>query len=184
MRVLVVSVVVTLVLSGCADQQAGGGQLAVSQVTVASKALKPAERTVRPELRGTDLDGRPFDVGGLRGKVVVVNYWGSWCAPCRVETPGLVRAAERAKPLGVVFTGVNIRDNKASARAFARRYAVPYPSLFDPSMLSTPAFGPMAPRALPATFVLDRQGRVAAFFYGAVTERSLMAVLRGIAAEP
>jgi peroxiredoxin len=114
----------------------------------------------------------------------VVNYWGSWCAPCRAETPELIRAARQAQPLGVAFVGVNIRDRKASAQAFAREYALPYPSLFDPSMRSALAFGPMAPRALPATYVLDGQGRVAAFFYGAVTEKSVLAVLRGIAAEP
>ncbi|MGW3353195.1 TlpA family protein disulfide reductase [Nonomuraea rubra] len=171
-------------VSACAGQQTDSSQLRVSGATVASKALRPDQRTITPELRGTDLDGRPFDVAALRGKVVVVNYWGSWCAPCRAETPALIRAARQAEPLGVAFAGVNIRDRKASAQAFAREYAVPYPSLFDPSMRSALAFGPMAPRALPATYVLDRRGRVAAFFYGAVTEESLLAVLRGIAAEP
>lgn len=153
-------------------------------MTVASRALQPAQRTVTPQLRGTDLDGRPLDVTTWRGKVVVVNYWGSWCAPCRAETPALIRVAKQAEPLGVAFIGVNIRDGKASALAFAREYALPYPSLFDQPMRTALMFGAMAPRALPATYVLDRQGRVAAFFYGAITEKSLLAVVRGIATEP
>ncbi|WP_214324425.1 TlpA family protein disulfide reductase [Nonomuraea sediminis] len=166
--------------AACAAQPAG---VQVAATTVSSKVLLQEDRSVTPSLRGADLEGRPFDVAGLRGKLVVVNYWGSWCAPCRKETPDLVRAAGRAAPLGVAFAGVNIRDNKDSARAFARELGVPYPSLFDPGMASALGFGAMAPRALPATYVLDRQGRVAAFFFGAVTEPSLMAVLRGLAGD-
>lgn len=182
--VLACAAAIALAVSACAGQQADSSPLRVSGTAVASQALRPDERTVVPELHGTDLDGRAFDVARLRGKVVVVNYWGSWCAPCRAETPALIRAAGQARPLGVVFAGVNIRDRKAAAQAFAREYAMPYPSLFDPSMRSALSFGPVAPRALPATYVLDRRGRVAAFFYGAVSEKSLLAVLRGIAAEP
>lgn len=183
-QALAVAAGLALALAGCAGQPGNGTQLRTSGTTVTSKALAPAERTVTPELRGSDLRGQAFDVGALRGKVVVVNYWGSWCAPCRAETPALIRVAAQAAPLGVAFAGVNVRDNKASAQAFAREYAVPYPSLFDPQMRTALAFGAMAPRALPATYVLARQGRVAALFFGAVTEQSLLAVVRSIAQEP
>jgi thiol-disulfide isomerase/thioredoxin len=183
-KVMAAAIGAATAISACAGQTPTGSQVKVSGVTVASKALQPQDRAVTPELRGTDLNDHALDVKTMRDQVVVVNYWGSWCAPCRAETPALIRAAKQAKPLGVEFVGVNIRDNKAAAQAFAREYATPYPSLFDPQMRTALAFGAMTPRALPATYVLDRQGRVAVFFFGAITEQSLLAVLRGIATEP
>ncbi|MGP3921061.1 TlpA family protein disulfide reductase [Nonomuraea sp. 10N515B] len=111
---------VVVVISACATQQTDTSQLQVSGTTETSTALPPGRRTVAPELRGTDLDGRDFDVATPRGKVVVVDHWASWCAPCREETPAPIRAARQPEPLGVDFVEVNIRDRQAFAQAFAR----------------------------------------------------------------
>lgn len=175
---------VALSACGVAEKAAPSAGLAASDVTIASRILEPSEREVTPELEGETIDGEPFDVASWLGHVVVVNYWGSWCAPCRAETPELVDLAARLEPDGVRFLGVNIRDERAQATAFARRYEIPYPSLYDPDAATAIEFGPMAPRAVPSTYILDPDGRVAAFAYGRVTGRSLEAMINAVVDTP
>lgn len=73
------------------------------------------------------------------------------------------------------------RDERAQATAFARRYEIPYPSLYDPDAQTAIEFGPMAPRAVPSTYILDTDGKVAAFAYGRVARRALEAMINAIA---
>ena len=80
-----------------------------------------ADRQRAPVLSGTTLDGEPLDVGDLRGQVVVLNFWASWCAPCRAEAPTLDEVATRTAAQGVRFVGVNVKDERSSAQAFERR---------------------------------------------------------------
>ncbi len=180
-----VAAVALATLTACSG---GGGvertttSLSASDVTIASRILEPAERDVTPELRGETLDGDDFDVASLRGNIVVVNYWGSWCAPCRAETPELVALATDTQDLGVRFVGVNIRDNLGDAQAFAREYEIPYPSLYDPDGTTAFEFGALAPRAAPSTYLLDSDGRVAAFAYGRITRRALEAMINAVRA--
>ena len=94
--------------------------------------LYPAgERDPAAPLRGRTLDGTAFDLEELEGQIVVLNVWGSWCGPCVAETPGLVRVANKTADRGVQFVGIDTRDERASANAFAKNYKVPYPSVFD-----------------------------------------------------
>lgn len=124
------------------------------------------------------LDGESFDSADLRGRVAVFNVWGSWCVPCRAEAPELVRTAEKyAKD--VQFVGINVRDSPDAARAFERRYAVPYPSVrSEDSSTAMLAFGSyLAAAAVPTTVIVDTQGRVAARILGPTTYSTLDAVL-------
>jgi peroxiredoxin len=111
----------------------------------------------------------------------VVNFWASWCSPCRAEAPELVAAFEAAKPDGVVFLGVNVRDSSDAGRAFVERFNVPYPSLFDPAGKVALEFD-VPPSTLPATLVLDRQGRVAVEFRQAVLREDLESAIARAAA--
>lgn len=135
-------------------------------------------------LTGTLLDGGHFDLAAQRGKVVVMNVWGSWCAPCRAEATVLASAARSlgaadgsgpgdATTAGkqIVFVGINTRDSsRDNARAFERTYAVGYPSIYDPSGSTLLAFqGTIGPNAIPSTLVIDAQGRVAATVLGGLT---------------
>ncbi len=171
----------TLTACGGGGVERAAGSLPASDVTIASRILEPAERDVTPDLSGETLDGDQFDVGSLRGHVVVVNYWGSWCAPCRAETPELVSLATDSEPAGIRFVGVNTRDNRTAAQAFADEYRIPYPSLFDPDGSTAFEFGSMAPRAAPSTYLLDADGRVAAFAFGRVTRRAVEAMINAVA---
>lgn len=128
------------------------------------------QRSEPVDVAGETLDGETLDLADYRGQVVVLNAWGSWCAPCNREMPLLVEAAEK---LGdrAVFVGINVRDaSRDNALAFERSYGVEYPSLDgsgDPSMLLD--FGSdFRPRNVPSTAVLDAEGRVAAVIAGEV----------------
>ncbi|WP_165036988.1 TlpA family protein disulfide reductase, partial [Candidatus Protofrankia californiensis] len=119
----------------------------------------------------------------LRGTVVVVNVWASWCAPCRAETPGLVEVYAQTHTQGVAFLGINIRDSLGAAQAFVRDYHVPYPSLYDPSASLLVRLRVLPPTTIPSTLVLDRRGRVAARFLNAVAPDDLRPVLSQLLAE-
>ncbi|MGK9464923.1 TlpA family protein disulfide reductase (plasmid) [Streptomyces sp. G6] len=137
-----------------------------------------------PTLKGTTLDGDQVDIADIRGQILVINIWGSWCAPCRKEAPELVKLHKETEPLGVRFLGIDIRDNKSAAKAFERTYGIAYPSIFDPDGRTVTGFKQMAPRAVPTTYVLDKEGRVAALSIGPLTYRDFYPIIRDIAAEP
>lgn len=141
--------------------------------------LYPAgERDPAAPLRGRTLDDTAFDLEELEGQIVVLNVWGSWCGPCVAETPGLVRVANKTADRGVQFVGIDTRDERTAARAFAKNYKVPYPSVFDPTGQALLPFASSIPSAaIPSTLVLDAGGNVAARVIGAVDEATLAALL-------
>jgi thiol-disulfide isomerase/thioredoxin len=162
-----------IVLGLLAAAVLGGAAAVVIHVT-GSKAGLPAvgqvipaaQRPRAPEISGTTLTGRHLDVAGLRGHVVVLNFWGSWCAPCRAEAPVLARVAADTGYLGVRFAGIDIREDPASGLAFERLYHVAYPSISDPGDVIAAEFGASAPAATPTTYILDTSGRIAWAWFG------------------
>lgn len=154
-----------------------------ARMAVDGLVASPAERAVTPHLVGATLTGAQLDVAQWRGDVVVVNIWGSWCAPCRAEAPNLERVAQDTYSQGVRFLGIDIRDSRDSARAFEASYHVTYPSLFDPGVRQALSFGRLAPQATPSTIVLDRRGRVAARFIGPTTYAPLLATVTQVLAQ-
>lgn len=137
------------------------------------------------QLAGPTLTKQRVDVADLRGDVVVVNVWGSWCAPCRTEAPVLADMATRFADRDVAFLGVNVKDNTAAAQAFEAKFAIPYPSIADPNGTALLSLTNIVPASVvPVTLVLDRQGRVAARVLGAVQESTLRTLLDSALAEP
>lgn len=142
------------------------------------------DRDPAPPLAGRTLDDTDFNLDDLSGQIVVINVWGSWCGPCRAETPGLVRIANATASQGVQFVGIDTRDGLAGARAFVRNFEVPYPSVFDPAGTALLPFGSVIPSAaIPSSLVVDRDGNVAARVIGAVDEGTLQGLLDDLLAE-
>ena len=189
---LVIAALVAVVLLGlwlaratpwnadAADRDSGDSGIAKPGLT-----LYPAgERDPSPTLEGRTLDDEAFNLEDLRGQVVVINVWGSWCGPCRAETPDLVRIANKTADEGVQFVGIDTRDERASAQAFAKNYNVPYPSVFDPTGQALLPFGSVIPSAaIPSTLIVDADGNVAARVIGAVDETTLAGLLDDLIAE-
>jgi thiol-disulfide isomerase/thioredoxin len=144
----------------------------------------PGERAEPVELRGPKLGGDELDIADYRGKVVLINIWGSWCAPCRAEAPALQEAWKQLEPRGVQFVGINTKDDEAAALAFERNIPVTYPSLNDPDGELQLVFRKtLPPTAIPSTIVLDRQGRVAARIVGAGTFTKFKDIVGAVLAE-
>ena len=174
-------------LTGCSGDATAEGTPTTPQlksIDGGEDGLIPADdRTPAPALSGPTLDGERLDVADLRGDVVVLNFWASWCGPCVAEAKNLVAVAEATADDGVRFVGVNIRDETATAKAFERRHGVGYPSIDDqPGSLLT-RFRKLVPQTPPTTLLLDREGRIAARFIGGLTEAELLAPVQALAAE-
>jgi thiol-disulfide isomerase/thioredoxin len=156
---------------------AGGGgkglapEAATGQVELVGSgvAVVPeAERPPLPAFSGRTLDGKELDLASLRGSPLVLNFWASWCGPCRAEQQGLELASRTLAGRDVRMVGVNIRDDKGAAVSYLEEFGVGYPSLFDRAALLSARLGALGPQAPPYTLVVDAQGRVAARVFGAL----------------
>jgi peroxiredoxin len=159
---------------------AGSGNSGVSTVDGNASAVVYAagHRPMAPAFTATTLAGSKLSFSSYRGKVVVLNFWGSWCVPCREEASTLAAVAAQYQPSGVSFLGVDVRDTAASAQAFANRFHISYPSVSDPSSVITLDFTAVVPIAgTPTTLVIDRTGHVAGAVFGTATYPELTAIL-------
>ncbi|MGI8868383.1 MAG: TlpA family protein disulfide reductase [Mycobacteriales bacterium] len=175
-----------LVLAGCSTGRNAVNQQAAGQYRFVAgsgeAALIPAAKRDRaPDIAGTLLDGRHFTLSSLRGDVVVLNFWGSWCAPCRAEAPELMAVYTATRARGVRFVGINVKDQRPLARAFDRTKGVTYPSIFDPEGRIALQFRNYPPNAIPSTIVLDRHHRVAAVFLRPLLRSDLLPVVQRLA---
>ena len=137
-----------------------------------------SERKSSVDFSLKEIDGGEWDFGEQRGRVVLVNYWATWCPPCRVEMPGLVNAANEYKNRGVEFIGITMDENLADVPPFVAKYEIPFPILLpegDPnSGLAT---------ALPTTLLFDKNGRLAKKYTGIVLESTLKSDIEILLAE-
>ncbi len=169
---------------GIADEARSGNRQGYVSGDGSIETIAAAERGAPVELSGDTLDGEPWSAADVRGKVVVLNVWATWCPPCEAEAPELKKAAEAVEADGkpVVFMGINTRDNAASGRATIKRQGIPYPSLDDREGLLILALQGKAPTP-PTTLVLDRRGRIASRVVGEVTAPTLTGLVDDALAE-
>jgi peroxiredoxin len=158
----------------------GGGGNGVTYVNGNTNAVLygTGHRPQAPDFSGTTLTGSPLRFSAYRGKVVVLNFWGSWCPPCRAEAATLTGLAAQYQPKSVAFLGVDVRDSTASAEAFMRSHGITYPSVSDPEDAITLDFSSAVPiAATPTTLVIDRTGHVAGAVFGETTYSELATIL-------
>jgi thiol-disulfide isomerase/thioredoxin len=173
-----VTVILTTALTSCS----GGGSSNTEESYVSGDGsvtfINPSDRIDAPAMAGMTLTGTNYAY--TIGQVTVVNVWASWCSPCRSEIPTLIDLSK--KYTQVTFLGVLTRDMPPAAEAFARRFAIPYPTLIDDSILlgfrdSLPA------NSIPSTAVIDKNGKVAGRILGEVTVASLSKLIERVSSE-
>jgi thiol-disulfide isomerase/thioredoxin len=160
---LVVLLLGSLLLVGCSGLKGTDGSNYPEENAITTVPLADREGPI--DISGTTLAGDPIDLADYRGRVVVLNLWGSWCTPCRSEAP---RLQEASKDMNAAFVGLSFRETSfENARSFEREFGITYPTIADEgdALLALGSYRPVAP---PTTYILDEQGRVAALVTGEV----------------
>jgi peroxiredoxin len=180
------AVTAALVLTGCSSdndslsKQYGSGttQNYISGDGAVTEVAAD-KRTDAVDFEAKDIDGETLSSKELKGKVVVLNFWYAGCPPCRAEAKYLNTVHDQFADDDVQFIGVNVRDEQATAEAFERTFKVDYPTVLDQKTgaMQLALSGQIAPNAVPATIVLDKQGRVAARIIGPIDGTSILSTL-------
>ncbi len=165
-----------LALAGCTG--GGGGERIPGVrpgVTLGAGDTRPPAPEARAPVLGAEDDR--LGVPDFAGQVLVVNFWASWCGPCRAEQPDLNEARAALPADEVAFLGVNIQDTTVNAKAHVREFEVAYPSLFDPANEYAAAYEGVGPRSIPTTIIIDQHGRVAARLFGLTTTTEVVVLV-------
>ena len=167
-RVAAVALValVPALLAGCGRDQP-------ASALVGTESVDADSRGDALSIVGATLDGTPFDLADLRGKVVVLNSWASWCPPCEAEMPAFVNLAKTSDPEDVVVIGLNVSDEVDAAKAFMAEKGIEFPVVADPDGALLASIPGVPPKSLPSTVILDRDGRIATRIIGATDPISL-----------
>jgi peroxiredoxin len=172
-----------LLAAGCSTGQGSavdvnnGGEFRFEAGTPFGEIIPADERANAPEFTGELLGGDNFDSTDLAGDVAVLNFWGSWCPPCRAETPEFQEVYAEVRDRGVQFVGLNVKDPEQLAQAFVDSKGIEFPSVFDPRGEVALAFRDYPANAVPSTIVLDREYRVAAVYTARISQDDLRAVI-------
>jgi thiol-disulfide isomerase/thioredoxin len=177
-----------LMITGCSTTTAdeptrSSGENGYVGVQPQLTQIPPADRKKAPTVSGPELGtDKTISTADYAGKVIVINVWGSWCAPCRKEAPDLQAASVRTKGKAQ-FLGITSRDaTPATPLAFVRSNKITYPSIFDPDGATLLTFArDLPPSAIPSTLILDAEGRVAVRILGQITETTLVAMIDDVA---
>ena len=148
------------------------GLLAYSIATGPSAPLQAGQAV--PAFQLASVEGGQIDLGTQRGKVVVVNFFASWCTPCREEAAGLEETWQQYQPEGVQFFGIAYRDVSSKVQAFLDQFGTTYPCALDPGGRTARAYGLTG---VPETFVIDRQGQLHRHIVGPIGQDELSLVI-------
>ncbi len=167
-----ITIVVALAIAEFRTRGTGG----IGGFSVANyKAEAEVENTPAPAFSLPSLEGDDeVEVSSFRGHVLVLNFWASWCAPCRTEAPGLRWVSEHYRARGVRFLGVDERDDQSAARAFVNEFGWRYPSASDPAGSLADDYRLIG---LPTTFIIDPSGTIRYRFQGYLDREVLQSAL-------
>ncbi|HVT71014.1 MAG TPA: TlpA disulfide reductase family protein [Trebonia sp.] len=160
----------------------GQGNASNSTVDGNSVEYHVGHRPLVPDFSGKSLTGATISLSSYRGKTLVLNFWGSWCPPCRDEAPTLAVLAEQYKSQGVAFLGDDVGDTPANALAFTRKAGITYPSINDPGYAVVQQLSRVTPVSdTPTTVVIDKTGHVVGMVVGAVSYGQMTTLLHDAA---
>lgn len=181
-RALLALLTVLLAVSACTSA-GSDGKFKFTSPTALGTLIPKADRKPAGTFTGDLIDGGTVGTTDLRGKVALLNFWASWCTPCRVESPQLDLLYRRMKSKDIEFIGVDTKDAKSNARSFVQSFDLSYPIVFDETGEVAVRLGDIPARGLPFTVLLDKAGDVAAVYFGELTARDLQAPLDTLRAE-
>lgn len=170
-------------LSACsggtnAVDQNSNNQFRYVQANEKGSVIEAVKRKQAGPVAGTLLSGGNYRLADDRGKVVVLNFFASWCPPCQVETPQFDSVYRERKSSGVQFIGMDVKDpSKGAAQSWIKDKGVTFPVVYDEAARSAIQLGDVPMAALPSTVVIDKQGRVAAVYVGSVLPKDLTPAL-------
>lgn len=153
-----------------------GSNETVNDNTVTYQA---GHRPAAPEFTAITLTGKTIKLSSYRGKIVVLNFWGSWCQPCHTEAPTLAVLSEQYGKHGVAFIGDDVQDSPVNALAFTRNVGIAYPSINDSGGSVVQAFGLVTPvDDTPTTVVIDKTSHVVGLVLGEASYDDLTRLLQ------
>ena len=187
-RLVIPLLVATALLGACTGKDAvnssGNGQFTFKSATKVGTTIPVANRKVIGKVTGSLIGGGAWSLSTDAGKVTVVNYWASWCVPCRTETPQLDSLSRELKGQPVAFVGVDTKDYSTSAgSSFIAANNISYPIVYDEPGRTASELGNVPASNLPFTVIIDKHGRVAAVYLTAVLPADLRPVLTALVAE-
>ena len=168
-------------VSGCSDSTSTASAGSETNFVAGDGSIEVVaveQRVPAPDFTLKTLGGADFTLSKQLGKVVVMNVWASWCAPCRAEAPALQDVWEKSNQKKVQFVGLDTRDSDTAAQNFVDRYGITYPQAIDTQAQVQLLFRDTLPaQASPSTLIVDAKGNVAARILGATTEAALRSVI-------
>ena len=174
-------VMTSVLVSGCSDAKntaSAGSETNFVAGDGSIEVVAVEKRVPAPDFTLRTLGGSDFTLSKQLGKVVVMNVWASWCAPCRAEAPELQEVWEKSNQKKVQFVGLDTRDSDTAAQNFVDRYGITYPQAIDTQAQVQLLFRETLPaQAIPSTLIVDAQGNVAARILGATTQAALRSVI-------
>jgi peroxiredoxin len=174
-------------LSACTGKDAvdhsNNGEYAFQQANNLGSLIAVGSRKKAEDISGTLLSGGTASLRDNAGKVVLINFWATWCQPCIIETPQLDALYRRVHAQGVDFLGINTKDQKSKALSFVKDNDISYPILFDEEGESALRLGNLPSASLPFTVMIDKHQRVAAVYTGRLSPKDLEPVIDKLRAE-
>ncbi len=179
MRVLACGLVALVTVLG----ETAAGQPAVTDLLGTLKLSSYPPGTKPPEFSGSTVEGRRVSLAGLQGKVVILNFWATWCRECGPEMPVLEQLHRDFAAEGLTVLGINVREGKATIQRYAKSLGLTFPLVVDPKGEIRRSYGVIG---LPTTFMIGRDGRVVARAIGARDWGSAegRALIQALLAEP